>query len=86
MSVGVSIGRGENWLRVSHLENKVTAHAGTSSVGSTFFFDITLDANDEIVLHRGDVEVYVSLERLSELHETLGVFIGEAKRLLGEKP
>jgi len=83
---GVAIARGENWLRVSHLNNKVSAHAGRSSVGTAVFFDLTLDEHDEILLHRGDAEVYTSLERLSELHETLGVFIGEAKRLLGEKP
>ena len=83
---GVETARGKNWVRVSNLSNKVTAHLGQSSVGHVVFFDITLDANDEILLHRGDVEVYVSLERLSELHETLGVFIREAKLLLGEKP
>jgi hypothetical protein len=83
---GVSVARGDNWVRVSNLSNKVSAHAGRSSVGTAVFFDITLDESDEILLHRGDVEVYVSLERLSELHETLGVFIKEAKLLLGEKP
>lgn len=79
---GVSIKRGENWLHVAHLNDKVSAHAGTSSVGAVTYFRLDLEEAGELLIHDGDVEVYVSLERLSELHETLGAFIEEAKKLL----
>lgn len=80
--MAVATQRGDNWVRVSHLGARVAAHLGLSSVGHICSFTIDLCGSDEVTFHEGDLEVYVSLERLSELHETLDAFLKEAKLAL----
>lgn len=83
MSRSLVIKRRDAWIEVADEEAGVSGHCIRSFKGRVYV-NLALRANDEILLHHGDLEVYLELDRLSALHAMLGTFIKEAKQLLRE--
>ena len=83
---GFAVSRDDWWVRVEDKEAGLAVHGVKLQSLERGLYNVTidLDGNDEVLLHRGDIELYVSLDRLSDLAEMLGAFVKEAKLMAKE--
>lgn len=83
---GYAVSRDDWWVRVEDKDAGLAVHGVKLHSLERGLYNVTidLDDNDEVLQHRGDLELYLSLDRLSDLAEMLGAFVKEAKSLMRE--
>lgn len=83
---GYGVSRDDWWVRVEDKDAGLAVHGVKLQSLEHGLYNVTidLDDNDEALLHKGDLELYLSLDRLSDLAEMLAAFVKEAKQMAKE--
>jgi len=79
----VAVKRDKWWVSVEDERGGVSGHAIKLQAGHSIHTNITLRGCDQLLINKDELEIYIDLERLSDLHAMLGTFIKEAEMLLG---